>query len=163
MSARALVALARELLAIFSGLVSGLASLVQVVPSREQYTDPLVTGVHINGSGLYELEVVGESKYQGTLKRICGGRTYDGVHKKVTATLVLEDANPHDREAVCVKVGRQRVGYLTRENARQYRAKLKEAGHPGVLATCDALIVGGWDRGGGDVGYFGVRLDLPTE
>ena len=27
--------------------------------------------------------------------------------------------------------------------------------------TCSALIVGGWDRGPDDQGYFGIKLDLP--
>jgi hypothetical protein len=54
------------------------------------------------------------------------------------------------------------VGHLSRENARQYRNKLKEAGHPRITASCRAIIVGGWDRGGSDRGHFGVRLDLPA-
>jgi hypothetical protein len=29
------------------------------------------------------------------------------------------------------------------------------------IATCRASIRGGWDRGGGDVGLFGVVLFLP--
>lgn len=53
------------------------------------------------------------------------------------------------------------VGYLSRKNAREYRKRLKKAGYQGITATCFAIIVGGWDRGGGDRGHFGVKLDLP--
>ena len=115
------------------------------------------------GPGTYEVEVVGESHYQKELERICGGRTAESARVKTTAVLVLDDHNPYDSKAVRVEVGGYVVGHLSRENARQYRKKLQEAGHPRIRASCKALIVGGWDRGNGDRGHFGVRLDLPTE
>ena len=117
---------------------------------------------HIQGPGSYEFDVVGESYYQDALERICGGRTKSGVEKKVVAMLVLEDSNPHDKLAVRVDVDGKPVGYLSRDEARQYRKRLQEQGFPELIATCNALIVGGWDRGGGDRGHFGVRLDLPA-
>jgi hypothetical protein len=76
--------------------------------------------------------------------------------------LVLDDDNPYDSLAVRVEIRGCIVGHLSRENAREYRRQLKKAGHPALTASCKALIVGGWDRGGGDRGHFGVRLDLPT-
>ncbi|MSP20043.1 MAG: hypothetical protein EXQ93_00610 [Alphaproteobacteria bacterium] len=53
------------------------------------------------------------------------------------------------------------VGYLNREHAKQYRQQLLQAGQAGITATCPALIVGGWDRGRGNTGHFGVKLDIP--
>ncbi|MBI3836176.1 MAG: hypothetical protein HY287_17790 [Planctomycetes bacterium] len=114
-------------------------------------------------SGEFEIEVVGESHYQQSLERICGGKTRDGVEKYVTATLVLEDNNPYDKLAVRVDIDERTVGYLSRKNAREYRRRLKEVGHPRLICRCPAVIRGGWDRGGDDKGYFGVRLDLPNE
>ena len=44
-----------------------------------------------------------------------------------TAVLVLDDDNPYDNKAVRVEIDGYLVGHLSRENARQYRKKLKEA------------------------------------
>jgi HIRAN domain len=118
---------------------------------------------HLPGPGTFEIEVVGESHYQGTLENICGGRSEDGANKIVEATIILESNNPHDNKAVRIDIDGQTVGYLPRESARVYRRKLKKAGYPLPTCTCFAVIRGGWDRGGDDRGYFGVRLDLPTE
>jgi hypothetical protein len=116
----------------------------------------------IDGPDTYSVDVVGESHYQDALERICGGRSEEGADEVVRATLVFEDNNPHDNQAVRVDINGMTVGYLSRQNAREYRKQLKKAGHPGVVATCPAKIVGGWDRGQRDRGHFGVRLDLPT-
>ncbi|MDE2465490.1 MAG: hypothetical protein KGO02_17520 [Alphaproteobacteria bacterium] len=114
------------------------------------------------GPGTFEVEVVGESHYQKALEKLCGGRTEDSAEKKCQATLVLEDSNPYDSNAVRIDVDGATVGYLPRDTAKVYRQRLKEAGHPQLLGTCDAVIRGGWDRGNGDKGSFGIRLDLPT-
>jgi hypothetical protein len=115
------------------------------------------------GPGTFEVEVVGESHYQDALERICGGRSEDGAEKYCRATLILDDSNPYDKKAVRIDVDGATVGYLSREGAGVYRQRLKEAGHPRLRGTCDAVIRGGWDRGNGDTGNFGVRLDLPTK
>ena len=115
-----------------------------------------------NGPGTYSIEVVGESYYQKNLERICGGRTEEGHRLEVDAFLVLEDDNPHDRKAVRIDVLGGTVGYLDRRTARSFRKQLAKIGFAGGVAKCSGIIVGGWDRGGGDRGYFGVKLDLPS-
>lgn len=115
-----------------------------------------------NGPGTYNVDVVGESHYQKALGSICGGRTEKGHRLKIEALLVPEDDNPHDSKAVRISVQDRTVGYLDRETARSFRKKFAETGLTGVAAKCNAIIVGGWDRGGGDRGHFGVKLDLPT-
>lgn len=110
-------------------------------------------GVRLAGDGEYGLDVVGESHYQGDLERLAGGRTRDGVEVETQAELIPEDDNPHDKKAVRVAIGGRTVGHLSRDDARAFR---ESVGRP---ATCAALIVGGWDRGKGDRGHFGVRLD----
>lgn len=117
----------------------------------------------LNGPGSYLFDIVGESKYQGALEQICGGRTEDGAEKYVRACLNLEDANPFDDQAVRVDIDGRTVGYLSRTSARHYRKRLTELGHLRIVCECDAIIVGGWDRGDGDKGHFGVRLDLPVD
>jgi hypothetical protein len=116
----------------------------------------------IPGPGTFSFPVVGESHYQTALASICGGYTEEGHDVVVEANLVLEDSNPHDPDAVRVDIKGETVGYLSRENARQYRNRLIEEGYPHVVAKCMANIRGGWDRGHGDKGYFGIWLDVPT-
>ena len=114
-------------------------------------------------SGDFNVNVVGESNYQQALKAICGGHTEDGHQLKVWATLVHDDENEYDSEAIRVDIGKRTVGYLSRGDARRFRKDLRRFGEPGKTVNCAAKIVGGWDRGGGDVGYFGVVLDFTLE
>ncbi len=116
----------------------------------------------MNGPGTYDVDVVGESHYQDALESICGGRSEESQRLVVEAFLIPEDDNPHDSEAVRIYIQDETVGYLDRETARSYRKQMTEVGMSGVAAKCNAIIVGGWDRGGGDRGHFGVKLDLPT-
>lgn len=116
--------------------------------------------VHLRGSGAFALPIVGESHYQEALEAICGPRSVEGKDRRVVAHLVLEDDNPHDSMAVRVDIQGLTVGYLNREHARQYRNRLRKAGSHSADAYCDARIRGGWDRGEGRRGYYGVYLDL---
>jgi hypothetical protein len=117
----------------------------------------------INGPGTFECEVVGESRYQTHLEHIAGGRGEFSAELRKQAILALEDDNPKDDKAVCVRIDGLRVGYLSRKMARSYREQLAKQGAPTGHYWCEALIVGGWDRGAGDRGHFGVRLDLPID
>jgi hypothetical protein len=76
--------------------------------------------------------------------------------------LIHEDDNPADSMAVRIEIAGQCIGYLTRANARLYRSWLASGGHAGRRTTCAARIIGGWDRGSGSRGYFGVELDIPS-
>ena len=49
-----------------------------------------------------------------------------------------------------------------RENAIEYRKNLISLNQSNSNAGCKAQIVGGWDDGKGDEGFFGVKLDLPN-
>lgn len=115
------------------------------------------------GPGTYPVDVVGESHYQDALERACGGRTELSRRVEVEARLELEDDNPYDEKAVAVHVDGRKVGRLDRETARSLRHQLGKVA-PGVKrAACPAIIVGGWDRGPGDRGSFGIKLDLPVK
>lgn len=117
----------------------------------------------IDGPGDFAIDAVGESKYKRNIGSIEGRQTEEGHEKIVDAMLVLEDSNPYDNQAVQVQIRGKVCGYLSRDEARQYRAALKRAGHPKLNAKVKAMIVGGWDRGDGDTGHFGIRIDLPHE
>ncbi len=119
--------------------------------------------VHITGPDEFSVKVVGESHYQENLSKICGGFTENGVEHITIAKLIHADDNPYDNKAIRVEISGVSVGYLDRSEARYFRERMCANGHVGLNVTCKAKITGGWNRGGNDIGYFGVTLDLPTE
>jgi len=118
----------------------------------------------ITGPGHYAIDVAGESFYRDSFTTICGPYCEDGYNLEVRAHLVLQDDNPHDKKAVQVRINGLPVGHLSRDMAREFRravryGKLSEY----EVFECAAIIRGGWDRGPGDRGDYGVRLDLPQD
>jgi hypothetical protein len=148
-------------LLLIIGLAIGAYIAWRMLRQRPGVTTVRTEG-QIDGPGTFSCGVVGESKYQDHLERIAGGRTEDSANIRARAILALEDDNPHDTHAVCVRIDGLRVGYLPRRFAKSYREHLAKANAPTGHYWCAAVIVGGWDRGGGDRGHFGVRLDLPV-
>jgi hypothetical protein len=129
--------------------------------ARTQASDPKTFEVHaIKLRGGSEVPVVGESHYQQALLRICGGKSIDGHHRGCIAALIREPHNEYDRHAVAVQIDAQKVGYLSRDDARAYGLLLERLASEGCVGACDAEIRGGWNRGGGDEGHFGVVLFL---
>ena len=138
---------------------ASLAALFSSPPGRGRHSSIRVNG-SLSGDGSFSVDVVGESQYQDALATICGGYTPEGHNLEATAVLVLDDGNPYDNKAVRVEIEGRTVGHLSRANAREYRRELQKQGCPSLTLSCCALIVGGWDRGSGDRGYFGVNLDF---
>lgn len=119
-----------------------------------------VEAPYVTSDGKYAVQVVGESHYQEALKSVCGGKTKDGHHHPCHAALVREPRNEHDSNAIAVQIEGRKVGHLSRDDAAKYAAVMDKARTP-VVAT-DAIVRGGWDRGGSDHGHYGVTLDLPA-
>lgn len=138
----------------FSRLFGGAAAEGQPRPTTALH--PVV----LRGDGKYAFDVVGESRYQEALTSICGGKSEENACHQCLATLIPEPENPYDANAIAVIIEQKVVGYLSRPNATRYRQDLAAAGHGDAVATCNARIIGGWDRGDGDEGSFGVKLDL---
>jgi hypothetical protein len=121
---------------------------------------PLDQAVAISGGA--EVPVVGEGRHQDELLALTGGRRhYAGARMHVAAELVPEPDNPFDPDAVAVEIEGAPVGYLRHPDAVAYRSTVDAARARVGRATCEAIIRGGWDRGRGDVGAFGVVLMLP--
>lgn len=118
------------------------------------------SAAYIVGDGLFEFNIVGESRYQPALDRMCGGRTEDGHEHECQALLVEEPNNPHDGNAVKVTIQGETVGYLSRDAAPRYKKAARAAGLSGQPVLVDALIVGGWTRGRRGDGHYGVKLDM---
>jgi len=119
-----------------------------------------MTDLRLKGNGSFSLEAVGESHYQEALEHICGSRCEDGVDDEFEALVVFDDGNRFDSEAVRVQIAGRIVGYLSRPAARVLRAELPRLAPGARAAFCRARVRGGWDRGEGDRGDFGVRLDV---
>jgi hypothetical protein len=110
-----------------------------------------------------EVEVVGESLHQDALLTLSGGRRpYGGVDLDAVARLELDLDDPVETMVVRVVVDDVCVGHLRLDEARAYARLVERASSRHGRATCAARIRGGWDRGGDDVGLFGVVLLLPA-
>ena len=113
---------------------------------------------HLAGAGAYATHVGIEFAFQDALEAIVGGRTEDGANFECTAFLVPERREDEELAVVAVHISGYTVGYLNHEDGERYRGFLASADLVGV-ASCDAIIIGGWRREDGD-GYFQVCLDL---
>lgn len=111
--------------------------------------------VSVEGPGTFAVDVVGVSRRQAEIAAIVER------HGRSGRTLVLENSNPHDENAVRVEIDGALIGYLSRENAPRYRADLAAAGASAATVRCQARIVGGFETATGERANFGVRLDLP--
>ena len=105
---------------------------------------------------LVEVQVVGEGPRQEKLAQIAGPKTPDGKEMFVGVTLRCEPANPVDPNAIRVEVMGQHVGYLKADHAALLAAPVAQV--CGGALEARGLIVGGWDRGGGDTGHYGIRV-----
>jgi hypothetical protein len=137
---------------LFTGLIS---SNAQEQRSGKQEV------VMLMGIGNFELRIIGDAHYQSALEVLCGPRVPRGVNRFETAWLLLEDKNPHDKNAVRVEIRRKPVGYLSRQAAIRYREQLKAQGVPKANGQCQAVIRGGWVSSDGRKGAYLVWLDLP--
>jgi hypothetical protein len=109
------------------------------------------------------LEVVGESYRQDALNSISGGRTeYGPLRVDQVACLVPDPTNPYDPNAVAVMVEGLHVGYLSRADAVSWHPVTAWAASHGMLLAAEAAVIGGWDRGPGDQGSFGIILHIGT-
>jgi hypothetical protein len=120
-------------------------------------------GLPITLHGEREIDVVGESRHQDELLELTGGRRrYGGVDVEAVAELVAEPTNEADPDAVAVMIDGRHVGYIRREDVTWLKPLLDDSTDLHGMATCRAAIRGGWDRGGGEVGWFGVVLWVPS-
>lgn len=117
--------------------------------------------IDLHGPGTFAVDVVGVSRRQSVLAAIVDRQSRRGRTVTIDAVLILEDSNPRDANAVRIEIEGELIGYLSRDNARRYRADLAAAGQPRATVRCKARIVGGFETESGERAHFGVRLDLP--
>ena len=107
----------------------------------------------------FNVALVGESQWQQEIGAIVGGRCPEGHNCHFPAELMFDDSQ-QDPNAIGVMIGGRAVGWIPGELAGEMRAALHRLNPEGKPVTCKAKIVGGWDRGREDRGYFGVKLSL---
>lgn len=137
-------------MATFFGFLVLIAVGLWIAFALQSRKAPSLPFVDIGGDGSFNQEVVGEASYQGELRKIAGRGE---VRHECVAALMLEDDNPHDKNAVAIVVDAMTVGYLSRADAKRYRKKKAPADAHGI---CRALIVGG----GKGKQNLGIWLDV---
>lgn len=132
-------------------------------PARKRASPPS-TGVYKWPSLVeFEFDVVGESHYQAALQRLAGDHGTDSAETPCVAELRPDDANKFDKSAVEVLVEGQRVGYMSRDDARSFRRRLGSKALTGQSTLCDAMIVGGWtEKSTAEKRNYGIKLDIKT-
>lgn len=91
-------------------------------------------------AGTPNVNVVGESYYQSNISKICGRKADEEVAHQCVGTLIPEDDNPKDKNAVAVYLDGNQVGYLSKDEALRYRPALAAAAAKGYLVAGDARI-----------------------
>lgn len=110
--------------------------------------------------GNFDFEIVGESNYQNTLKKLAGDHSDQSPDKECQAILVPEDDNRYDQNAIRADIDGQTVGYLSRDDAPRFRRRLGAKKIGGRQTRCAALIVGGFTMKNGERASYGVKLDI---
>jgi hypothetical protein len=107
------------------------------------------------------LDIVGEQSYQDALRKLGAPFTEEGpTNLDHLAVLVPEPNNRYDKNAIRVQIDRQRVGYLSRENALLYGPVIGWALGQDRYLVAHAKLTGGWNRGPSDRGSIGVKLHV---
>jgi hypothetical protein len=118
--------------------------------------DPVMIVIGTGESGRggdFAINVVGEASYQTELIKVSGTPRRNGRLASFTksADLVPEPNNPHDRNAVSVRIDGVTVGYLSRADAVQFHVVMEQLGHRDAgLSGLRAFVAGG--------DFYGVTL-----
>jgi hypothetical protein len=101
------------------------------------------------------IRVVGTSHYQDALLELSGRAADEEIRVEKIAIFVPEPDNPHDPNAIAVRIEARLVGYLSRDENRRWLDVVK-----GNEVGCEAMIAG--KAGTTGLGVF-LRLPTPTE
>jgi hypothetical protein len=110
------------------------------------------------------VNVAGESHYQDALRQIAGEVSENEPQVRHTTEAILEPEpeNPHDPNAVVVRIDGHKVGYLPRTEAVAYGPVLRALADRGRAGAAEAVIAGRNDAGTSNLGVF-LRLPDPDE
>lgn len=134
--------------------------MAEIIQERETGAPWCDEPVELAGTGEFAVPVVGTSHYQSALETISRGGTGGAARGLFGAVLTPEPENPFDRHAIRIDIHGRTVGYLARPAAKAFGRALRGIGLADRPTTCAARVIGGPERGEGDGGRFGVRLDF---
>jgi hypothetical protein len=101
------------------------------------------SSLHWQPSGLFQLKTVGASYYQDNIAKIAKNPIGENALAFCTATLIPEDTNRYDSNAIKVVIESEHVGYLSGEFAVTFRSYFKKFELDVQTTTCDAVISAG--------------------
>lgn len=102
-----------------------------------------------------EIELVGESNYQGALLTLFGPKQQIGIEEECDAVLVAEPTNKYDKNAVRCDIKGRTVGYIPRGATGPVRARMKRSKSNEL--DCTATVKGGWKTAKSE-GSYGVTV-----
>lgn len=105
-------------------------------------------------------EVVGESHYRTNLKKLAGKHGDESINKECIATLIPENDNQYDKNAIRIDIEGLTVGYLSRHDAILFRELLKANNESDQITTCKAVITGGFKLENNKRADYGVFLSM---
>jgi len=114
-------------------------------------------------SGQYPVQIVGEAYYQENLTKIYGAAKDRGIEVIKEATLIHDNNNKYDHEAIRVEIEGMLIGHLSKSSAHSFREYMRNNGKAGINVTCKAKVTGGYRSVNlFDSEYIGVALDIPV-
>lgn len=99
--------------------------------------------LHWTDGGHFMVEVMNESRYQPTLRALAGAHGDTAAATPYVATLMPDDRNAYENEAVAVFIEGRMVGYLSQKASIKFRELLRKKEAAGQLSTTDAQVRGG--------------------
>ncbi len=133
-------------------LCRSLLASVQLFTDRQAVLD---AGPDLDGGGTFRKRLTADEVNKRSylwLLALCAGTT-----RVYTLVTLMPEKNTRQRSvAVAIKLGKQTVGYLSRDSARQFCLALQTKGWPVRGITCPAAITRRQTTG------YGLWLDLPA-
>lgn len=105
----------------------------------------------INVEGNINVFSVGSQYYSEPWKNLQGGQLLE-------VELIVEDANPYDRNAIAVVYKNEILGHLTRSDAQEYQPILKSLEEDDITVAINALVENAEDKNG----YKYLKLLMPS-
>ncbi|MCI4678869.1 HIRAN domain-containing protein [Rhodoblastus acidophilus] len=126
---------------------------------RNALPAPIPDVPKIRGDGLFTYRVPSAAHYQSELEAVAGGQRDAKIIFRTNCLLCPDPENPHDSDAVAVRIGGMKVGYIARADNRQILSALSAAGVYDRV-QCRAEICGeGFGQATGST-KFRLSLDL---
>lgn len=102
--------------------------------------------------------VAGTSYRQVQIKKILKEKNINATGIDVTATLVPETSNKHDKYAVRIEIHGVHIGYIPADLTQNFRGMLARRGLAGNTTSCDARLYGGYIKDNGESMPYGANF-----